>query len=64
VVEEFKQWKRRDLTNLKVAYLILDGTRLAVRAGTKEKEAVLVAWGCLEDGSLEPLSISLGNQES
>ena len=64
VVEEFKQWKRRDLTNLKVAYLILDGTRLAVRAGTKEKEAVLVAWGFLEDGRLEPLSISLGSQES
>jgi putative transposase len=64
VVEEFKQWKQRDLTNLKVAYLILDGTRLAVRAGTREKEAVLVAWGFLEDGSLEPVSISLGNQES
>jgi len=64
VVKEFKQWKQRDLTELKVAYLILDGTRLAVRAGTKEKEAVLVAWGFLEDGSLEPLSISLGNQES
>lgn len=65
VVEEFKQWKRRDLTELKVAYLILDGTRLAVRrAGTREKEAVLVAWGFLEDGSLEPLSISLGSQES
>ena len=64
VVEEFKQWKRRDLTELKVAYLILDGTRLAVRAGTREKEAVLVAWGFLEDGRLEPLSISLGSQES
>jgi len=64
VVEEFRQWKRRDLTELKVAYLILDGTRLAVRAGTREKEAVLVAWGFLEDGSLEPLSISLGSQES
>ena len=64
VVEEFKKWKSRDLTNLKVAYLILDGTRLAVRAGTREKEAVLVAWGFLEDGRLEPLSISLGNQES
>ena len=64
VVEEFKQWKIRDLTKLKVVYLILDGTRLAVRAGTREKEAVLVAWGFLEDGSLEPLSISLGNQES
>jgi putative transposase len=64
VVEEFRQWKRRDLTELKVAYLVLDGTRLAVRAGTREKEAVLVAWGFLEDGSLEPLSISLGSQES
>lgn len=64
VVEEFKQWKMRDLTKLRVAYLILDGTRLAVRAGTREKEAVLVAWGFLEDGSLEPLSISLGSQES
>jgi transposase-like protein len=64
VVGEFKQWKSRDLTELKVAYLILDGTRLAVRAGTREKEAVLVAWGFLEDGSLEPLSISLGSQES
>jgi putative transposase len=64
MVEEFRQYKRRDLTELKVAYLILDGTRLAVRAGTREKEAVLVAWGFLDDGSLELLSISLGNQES
>lgn len=64
IVEEFNQWKRRGLTDLRVVYLILDGTRLAVRAGTKEKEAVLVAWGFLEDGRLEPLSISLGSQES
>lgn len=64
IVEEFNSWKRRDLSELKVAYLILDGTRLAVRAGTKDKEAVLVAWGFLEDGSLELLSVSLGNQES
>lgn len=64
IVEEFTSWKRRDLSSLGVVYLILDGTRLAVRAGTKEKEAVLVAWGFLEDGSLELLSVSLGNQES
>lgn len=64
IVEEFTSWKKRDLSELKVAYLILDGTRLAVRAGTKEKEAVLVAWGFLQDGSLELLSVSLGNQES
>lgn len=64
IVEEFNKWKRRDLSELKVIYLILDGTRLPVRAGTKDKEAVLVAWAFLEDGSRELLSVSLGNQES
>lgn len=64
IVDEFTIWKRRDLSDLKVMYLVLDGTRLAVRAGTKEKEAVLVAWGFLEDGRLELLSVSLGNRES
>ncbi len=49
IVEEFKAWKKRDLSTLKIVYLILDGIRLGVRAGTKEKEAVLVAWGFLED---------------
>jgi len=64
IVEEFNRWKKRDLSELKVIYLILDGIRLGVRAGTKEKEAVLVAWAFLEDGSRELLSVSLGNQES
>jgi len=64
IVDEFTVWKRRDLSGLNVKYLVLDGTRLGVRAGTKEKEAVLVAWGFLEDGSLELLSVLLGNRES
>src|SRR4030043_207181 len=64
IVDEFTVWKRRDLSGLDVKYLVLDGTRLGVRAGTKEKEAVLVAWGFLEDGSLELLSVLLGNRES
>jgi transposase-like protein len=64
IVEEFNSWKERDLSNLEVVYLILDGTRLGVRGGTKEKEAVLVAWAFLEDGSRKLLSVSLGNQES
>jgi len=64
IVEEFNLWKKRDLSELKVVYLILDGIRLGVRAGTQEKEAVLVAWGFLEDGSRELISVSLGNQES
>ena len=49
---------------LQPVYLILDGIRLGVRAETKEKEAVLVAWAFLEDGSRELVGVSLGNQES
>jgi putative transposase len=64
VVEEFNAWKKRDLSTLRVIYLILDGIRLGVRAGTTEKEAVLVAWGFLEDGSRELIGVSLGNRES
>jgi transposase-like protein len=64
VVEEFNAWKKRDLSKLRPLYLILDGIRLGVRAGTVEKETVLVAWAFLEDGSRELVSVSLGNRES
>lgn len=64
IVEEFNVWKKRDLSTLKPVYLILDGIRLGVRAETTEKEAVLVAWAFLEDGTRELVSVSLGNRES
>lgn len=64
IVEEFNIWKKRDLSGLKPVYLILDGIRLGVRAETTEKEAVLVAWAFLEDGSRELVGVSLGNRES
>jgi len=64
VVEEFNAWKKRDLSTLQVVYLILDGIRIGVRAETTEKEAVLVAWAFLEDGSRELVGVSLGNRES
>jgi len=64
IVEEFNSWKRRDLSGEEVIYLILDGVRLGIRRGTKEKEAVLVAWGFLKDGRRELIGVSLGNQES
>ncbi len=64
VVEEFNEWKKRDLSALRILYLVLDGIRLGVRAGTSEKEAVLVATAFLEDGHREPLSVALGNRES
>jgi len=64
IVEEFKAWRKRDLSTLQVVYLVLDAVRMGVRAGTKEKEAVLVAWAFLEDGSRELVGVSLGNSES
>ena len=64
IVEEFKAWEKRDLSTLQVIYLVLDAVRMGVRAGTKEKEAVLVAWAFLEDGSRELVGVSLGNSES
>jgi len=64
VVDEFNAWKKRDLSMLQVVYLIVDGVRVGVRAGTTEKEAVLVAWAFLEDGSRELVGVSLGNSES
>ena len=48
VVEKFRVWMERELYSYRVLYLILDGIRIGVRAGTKEKEAVLVAHGFLE----------------
>ncbi len=64
VVDEFNAWKKRDLSTVQVIYLVLDAVRVGVRAGTREKEAVLVAWAFLEDGSRELVGVSLGNSES
>ncbi|MCX5804189.1 MAG: IS256 family transposase [Proteobacteria bacterium] len=64
IVVEFNAWKKRDLSQTPVLYLILDGIRLGVRKNTTEKEAILIAWGFLEDGSRELIGVSLGNKES
>jgi len=64
IVEQFQTWKKRDLSETTVVYMILDAVRLGVRRGTREKEAVLVAWGFLEDGSRELIGVMLGNSES
>ena len=64
IVEEFKGWKERDLSGLKILYLIMDGIRIGVRGGTGKKEAVLVATAFLEDGERVLISVELGNRES
>lgn len=64
IVEKFQGWKKRDLSKTNVVYMMLDAVRLGVRGGTREKEAVLVAWGFLEDGHRELIGVMLGNSES
>ena len=73
LVETFVTWRQRDLSPLEVVYLFLDGIRLGVRKGTREKEAVLVAHAVLADGRSacalhadrrEVLAVALGSRES
>lgn len=62
--EEFNNWKARDLSQFKVAYLFLDAIRVGMRMGGTEKDSVFVAYAILDNGSCETLSIGLGNSES
>ena len=62
--QDFDAWKKRDLGELKVVYLFLDGQYHAVRQGSEEKEGVLSAHALLEDGSAVLLHLDLGPRES
>lgn len=62
--EDFKIWQKRDLSQLKVAYLFLDAIRVGMRMGGTGKDAVLIAYGILQDGALEVLAIDLSQSES
>jgi len=62
--QEFETWRRRDLSELAVVYLFLDGQYHATRQGTDEKEGVLSAYALLEDGRPVLLHLDLGPRES
>jgi putative transposase len=62
--QEFDTWRRRDLSDLPVVYLFLDGQYHAARQGTNEKEGVLSAYALLEDGRPVLLHLDLGPRES
>jgi transposase-like protein len=64
VREEFAEWKKRDLSELKVVYLFLDAIRIGIRLDGAKKQAVLVAYGVMDDGSFAPISIGVGHSES
>lgn len=61
---DFEAWKTRDLSELKVVYLFLDGQYHAVRQGTQDKEGVLSAFALLESGEAVLLHLELGEGES
>ena len=61
---EFTEWKTRSLADLDVAYLFLDAIRIGMRLQSSPKDAVLIAYGIMADGSMELLAIDLGHSES
>jgi transposase-like protein len=61
---DFEVWRKRDLSDLNVLYLFLDGQYHAARQGTDEKEGVLSAYAILEDGRPVLLHLDLGPRES
>jgi transposase-like protein len=61
---DFETWRQRDLSELNVVYLFLDGQYHAARQGTDEKEGVLSAYAILEDGRPVLLHLDIGPRES
>ncbi len=61
---EYDAWRQRDLGGVDILYIFIDGIYLALRQGTDEKEAVLVAYGITEAGTKVLLHIALGSKES
>jgi putative transposase len=64
LVEEFHAFQKKDLSNLKVAYLLFDAIRVGLRIGGQTLDSVMIAFAILEDGSFEVLSIGVSQSES
>ena len=62
--QEYEAFTKRDLSNFDVVYLFADAVHESLRQQAGCKQAVLVTWGVLRDGSKALLHMSLGNQES
>jgi putative transposase len=62
--EEYEAFCQRDLSELEVIYLFVDGVYESLRRMGGPKEALLCAWGILADGRRVPLHLALGNRES
>lgn len=61
---DFDRWRTRDLSDLKILSLFLDGQFHAARSGTSDKEGILAAYAILEDGHAVLVHLGLGPRES
>lgn len=64
IEDDFRKWRSRDFSSLDILYLFIDGIYVALRQDSREKEAVLVAYGITSAGNKVLLHIEQGNKES
>lgn len=62
--EEYEAFSQRDLSDLPLVYLVVDGVYEAMRRLGHVRDGLLVAWGILEDGRRVLIHLELGNRES
>lgn len=60
----FRNWQDRDLSDLALMYLFLDGIYLKLRPEDRKAVAVLCAYGILADGRKVLLHMEIGDKES
>ncbi len=63
IKDEFDRWKVRDLSDVELDYLYLDGSHFRMHDGSPA-EPVLVAWGITTDGKPVLVGLSPGSTES
>ena len=61
---EYEAFQQRDLSDLSVLYVFLDGLYEPLRMHGIQREAVLCAWAITTEGDKVLLSLALGNKES
>ena len=62
--EEYEAFQQRDLSDIPVLYLFLDGLYEPLRMHGIQREAVLCAWAITTEGDKVLLSLALGSKES
>ena len=60
----FRGWQQRDLADVTLVYLFLDGIYLKLRPEDKKAIAVLCAYGIVADGRKVLLHLEIGDKES